>query len=257
MATALVTGASSGLGAEYADQLGALGYDVVLTGRDERALDEVAERVRANGVNADVLVADLTTEDGLAAVEDAIVERDVSMLVNNAGSGTPGHFLRADPEVEQRMLELNVTAVMRLCRAAIPGMQRRGRGEIINVASVAAFVPSDTGPGYAASKSYVVMLTESLATALAGSRVRMMAVCPGFVRTDFHRRIDMDTSWIPGWAWLEPAQVVRESLRDLARGRTRSVPSARYKVAMGLAAITPRPLLRRVIAASSGHVDRA
>lgn len=257
MPTALVTGASSGLGAEYADQLGALGYDVVLTGRDEQALQQVAERTRAHGVDADVLVADLTTEDGLARVEQAIAERDVSFLVNNAGSGTPGHFLRSDPQVEQRMLELNVTAVMRLCRAAIPVMQRRGRGEIINVASVAAFVPSDTGPGYAASKSYVAMLTESLAAALAGSGVRIMAVCPGFVRTDFHRRIDMDTSWIPSWAWLEPQQVVSESLRDLVRGRTRSVPSTRYKVAMGLAAITPRPLLRRVIAASSGHVDRA
>lgn len=256
MATALVTGASSGLGAEYAEQLGALGYDVVLVGRDLSALDDVANRVQDHGVDAYPLVADLSTEDGLAATEKVLRERDVSFLVNNAGTGTPGHFLASDARVEQEMLDLNVRAVMRLCHAAIPLMKSRGRGHVINVSSVAGFVPSDTGPGYAASKAYVAMLSESLATALQGTGVRVMAVCPGFIRSSFHSRIGMDTGWIPDWAWLNAREVAAASLRDLVRGRTRSVPSLRYKTAMGLTAITPRPLLRKVLGASSGFVSR-
>ena len=257
MPTALVTGASSGIGAQYAVQLAAVGYDIVLVGRDESALREAAGRVTASGRAPEVLVADLTAPTDLERVCERAARDDVTMLVNNAGAGTPGEFATSTAATEQAMLDLNVTAVMRLCHAVLPRMLREDRGAIINVASVAAFTPSDGGPGYSASKAYVAMFTESLALKAHGTGVRVLAVFPGFVRTAFHPRLGMDTSWIPSWAWLAPEDVVRASLQDLRIGRTRSVPSARYKIAMGLARAVPRPLLRRILAASAPHTDRA
>lgn len=257
MSTAIVTGASSGLGEQYAVQLADLGYDIVLVGRTESTLAAVARRVRDRGRAAEILVADLADAADLGRVCDRARQQDVGMLVNNAGTGTPGEFVSSEPATEQAMLDLNVTAVMRLCHAVLPGMLQRERGAVINVSSVAAYTPSDTGPGYSASKAYVAALTESLALRTHGTAVKMMAVFPGFVRTEFHQRIAMDTGWIPSWAWLRAEDVVRTSLQDLAVGRTRSIPSARYKVAMNLARALPRPLLRRILAASADVVDRA
>ena len=257
MPTAVVTGASTGIGAEYARRLAAIGYDVALVARDEQALESVAAQVRELGRDAEVIVADLTDSDDLDRVADRVGGEDVTMLVNNAGAGSPGRFLRSEPETEQVMLDLNVTAVMRLCHAALPGMLRRQRGNIINVASVAAYTPSDTGPGYVASKAYVATFTESLAVAVHGTPVRVLCVFPGYVRTSFHPRLGMDTSWIPSWAWLTPTQVVTGSLQDLRLGRTRSVPTGRYKVALALARITPRPLLRRILASAGKVTSRA
>ena len=257
MPTAVVTGASTGIGAEYARQLAAIGYDVALVARDEAALEAVAAEVRSLGRRAEVIAADLTDADDRDRVADRAGADDVTMLVNNAGAGTPGRFLRSEPETEQAMLDLNVTAVMRLCHAALPGMLRRNRGSVINVSSVAAYTPSDTGPGYAASKAYVAAFSESLAVAVYGTPVRVLCVFPGYVRTSFHPRLGMDTSWIPPWAWLSPAQVVSESLQDLRLGRTRSVPTGRYKLAMTLARVTPRPLLRRILARAGKVTSRA
>lgn len=257
MPAALVTGASTGIGAEYAVRLAEIGYDLVLVARDAEALRRVAEQVRGHGRSAEILVADLTDPVDLDRVAERAAAEDVTMLVNNAGAGSPGRFVRSAADVEQRMLDLNVTAVMRLCHAAFPSMLARNRGSIINVSSVAAYTPSDTGPGYAASKAYVATFTESLAVAAHGTKVRVLAVFPGFTRTTFHPRLNMDTSWIPSWAWLSSEQVVRDSLQDLRLGRTRSVPSAKYKVAMALARTVPRPLLRRILAGSGHVVERA
>lgn len=256
MSTAVVTGASSGIGEEYARQLAAAGYDLVLVGRNEPALQALAAELEQAGRRAEALVADLTDRAALERVCARVRAEDVGMLVNNAGAGSRGEFASSEAADEQAMLDLNVTAVMRLCHAALPGMLERDRGVIINVSSVAAFTPSDSGPGYSASKAYVATFTESLAVKTHGSGVRVLAVLPGFVRTDFHPRIGMDTSWIPAWAWLTPRQVVRASLQDLRLGRTRSIPSARYKLAAALARATPRPLLRRILAASASSIDR-
>lgn len=256
MSTALVTGASSGLGEQYAVQLAALGYDIALVGRNEDKLNAVAAAVRRHDVRAEVHIADLADAADLDRICRRAKADDIGMLVNNAGVGTPGEFATSDAPTEQAMLDLNVTAVMRLCHAALPHLLHHDRGAIINVASVAAYTPSDTGPGYSASKAYVAALTESLAVTVHGTGVRVLAVFPGFVRTEFHPRIGMDTSWIPSCAWLRADDVVRDSLQDLRIGRTRSVPSTRYKVAMALARITPRPLLRRLLSASSGAVSR-
>lgn len=255
MPRALVTGASAGLGKQYAVQLAKAGYDLVLVARGEERLRAVAAMVRARyRRHCEVLPADLSTPDGLAAVERTLADADepVDMLVNNAGFGTRGEFLDSPVDAEQRMLDVNVTALMRLTHAALPGMIGRGRGDIVNVGSVAAFVPSDTGPGYAASKAYVVAFTESLAVTLDGTGVHISVVCPGFVRTEFHRRIDQDVTWIPRWAWLDAASVVATSLRDHRAGRVRSVPSVRYKSVVHLLEVAPRAAVRRVLVKSRG-----
>jgi short-subunit dehydrogenase len=132
--------------------------------------------------------------------------------------------------------------VLRLTSAAVAGMRERGRGGVVNVASVAAFVPRGT---YGASKAWVVQFTQGAAKDLAGSGVRLMALCPGFVRTEFHERAGMDAGSVPGWMWLDADAVVGAAVKDLARGRTLSIPDARYKALMGAARLLPRELLSR------------
>ncbi|PRZ32758.1 hypothetical protein CLV47_12631 [Antricoccus suffuscus] len=253
MPRALVTGASAGLGAQYAEQLARSGYDLILVARGEDRLQALAGTLTGRfGGRCDVLPADLSTPEGLALVEGRVASDDepVDLLVNNAGFGTKGEFLASPVESEQQMLDVNVTALMRLCHAALPGMVRRGTGGVINVASVAAFLPSDTGPGYAASKAYVVAFTDSLAVTLQGTGVHVSVVCPGFVRTEFHERIEQDVSWIPRWAWLKAPEVVATSLRDHRAGRHRSVPSVKYKSVVQVLRVVPRAALRRVLVKS-------
>lgn len=250
MPRALITGASAGLGAQYAEQLAKTGYDLVLVARDEARLQSLADTLSSTfGRTCDVLPADLATKDGLAKVEKRVATDDepIDFLVNNAGFGTKGEFLESGVDEEQRMLDVNVGAVMRLCHAALPGMVRRGSGEVINVASVAAFVPSDSGPGYGASKAYVVALTDSLAVALEGTGVHVSVLCPGFVHTEFHQRLELDVRWIPKWAWLHAPDVVATSLRDHRAGRHRSVPSMKYKSVVHLSKLVPRIVMRKAL----------
>lgn len=255
MPRALVTGASAGLGAQYAEQLAKAGHDLVLVARGADRLQALADTLRNSfGRHCEVLPADLSSPEGLALVERRVASDDepIDMLVNNAGFGTEGEFLASAIDEEQRMLDVNVTAVMRLCHAALPGMIRRGTGDLINLASVAAFVPSDTGPGYAASKAYVVAFTDSLAVTLQGTGVHVSVVCPGFVHTEFHQRIAQDVSWIPRWAWLNAPDVVGTSLRDHRAGRHRSVHSVKYKSVVQLLKVMPRSTLRQIMVKSRG-----
>lgn len=260
MPRALVTGASAGLGAQYAEQLAKAGYDLVLVARGVDRLHALADTLSNSfGHRCEVLPGDLSTTEGLALVERRVAsdEEPVDMLVNNAGFGTKGEFLASAVETEQRMLNVNVTALMRLCHAALPGMVRRGAGDVINVASMAAFLPSDTGPGYAASKAYVVAFTDSLAAALQGTGVHISVVCPGFVHTEFHQRTEQDVSWIPRWAWLNAPDVVATSLRDHRAGRHRSVPSVKYKSVVQVLKVVPRAALRQMLVKSRGLQHRS
>jgi short-subunit dehydrogenase len=239
MTTSLVTGATAGLGAAFARRLAADGHGLVLVARDEERLAGTAAALRERyGVEVEVLAADLAAQDGMAAVEARLRDpaRPVDVLVNNAGFGNGGAFLDVPVEDEVRMLTVHCEAVLRLTSAAVEGMRKRGRGFVVNVASVAAFMPRGT---YGASKAWVVRFTEGLAQELRGSGVRFLALCPGFVRTEFHARAGMDASRLPSVAWLDADAVVAAGLRDLARGRIVSVPSLRYKAVVGFARHVP------------------
>ncbi|AXK32038.1 SDR family NAD(P)-dependent oxidoreductase [Streptomyces armeniacus] len=245
MTTALITGATSGIGAAFARRLARDGHDVVLAARKtERLRTQAAELHDQHGVEVSVLTADLATEDGISALEQRLGDRarPVDLLVNNAGFGTKGRFLEVPLADELTMLRVHCEAVLRSTTAAAEAMRERGRGGVVNVASVAAFVPNGT---YSASKAWIVQFTQGAARNLAGTGVRLMALCPGFVRTEFHDRAGLDTGQVPGWMWLDASRVVDAALADLARGRELSVPDPRYKAMTGLAKLAPSRVLSR------------
>ncbi|WP_136587928.1 SDR family NAD(P)-dependent oxidoreductase [Microbacterium hydrothermale] len=248
--TAVITGASSGLGAEFARQLAARGADLVLVARDEAALAAVAAEIEERyPVAVEVLPADLLDPGALAAVE-ARLAGGVDVLVNNAGFGLDLAFERNDVEAEVRHLRLHVEAAMRLAHAALPSMLARGSGRIVNVASVAGFVPRGT---YGAAKGWLISFSRWANVAYRPRGVTVTAVCPGFVHTNFHERLGLPPGQegVPDRMWLDAATVVREGLRDAARGRSVSVPSWRYKALVAASRLLPDALVVR--AASRGR----
>ncbi|MFE2425549.1 SDR family NAD(P)-dependent oxidoreductase [Streptomyces sp. NPDC059373] len=245
MTTSLITGATAGLGAAFARRLAGDGHGLVLVARDEKRLAESAGELRQKyAVPVEVLAADLSTDKGIEAVETRLRDRDrpVGLLVNNAGFGSRGIFGDTPMADELRMVKLHVEAVLRLTGAATEVMMERGRGHVINVASIAAFLPRGT---YGASKAWVVSFSQGADKELAGTGVRLMAVCPGFVRTEFHQRAGIDATKIPAWAWLDADKVVATAIRDLARGRSLSIPDVRYKAVAAAARMTPSGALGR------------
>lgn len=191
-------------------------------------------------------LAQRTDVDRVAALLSG-EDRPIQVLVNNAGFGIEDSFLTSSIDDEQAIIDVMVTAVMRLSHAALPGMVARGSGRVINVSSVAGWI---TGSTYSAAKSWVTVFTEGLAGELAGTGVAATAVCPGFTRTEFHQRADMDMSSVPSWMWLSVDDVVSQALKDSARGRTISVAGRQYEALSLAAQYLPRPLVRRI---SSGR----
>lgn len=245
MTTALVTGATAGIGAEFTAQLAARGDDLVLVARDRERLEACAEDLRTrHRIAVEVIVADLTDREQVAIVEARLRDatHPVDLLVNNAGFGVNQLFVDGDLEAEQAMLDVLVTAVLRLTHAALPGMVARGTGGVINVSSVASFIAGGT---YSAAKSWCTVFSESVDRQLAGTGVTVMALCPGFTHTEFHQRGGMDVSHLPDWMWLDAPDLVRDALADFRRGKPVSVPGAQYKAIRVLTSVLPRPLVRR------------
>ncbi len=242
---ALITGPTSGLGEGFARRYAADGYDLVVVARDTERLQRLAAELHDEaGADVEVLTADLAVAADRARVADRLAS-GVQVLVNNAGFGTSGEFWTADLDLLQAQLDVNVTAVMQLTHAALPAMLQARSGTVINVASVAAFA-SGRGSTYSASKAWVVYFTEGLANALAGTGVTVHALCPGFVKTEFHERAGIDMSGTPSLAWLQVADVVRDCLADVAKGRVVIIPGLQYKALTAAMRMTPRSVLRRL-----------
>jgi short-subunit dehydrogenase len=242
---ALVTGPTSGIGRSFARALAARGHDLVLVARNEDRLAETADELRSTyGIAVEVLPADLVDRAQLAKVEARLADRGepVRLLVNNAGFGLRGRFLDNDLAQEQAQLDVLVTAVMRLTHAALGSMLAEGRGQIVNVSSMAGFLQRGS---YSAAKSYVTKLSQWAHHEYAGQGVQVMAVCPGFVRTEFHQRLGSDTDSAPRMLWLDPDRLVAEALADLDAGRALSIPSKRYKAIAVVVRVVPASLQQR------------
>jgi uncharacterized protein len=241
--TALVTGATAGIGLEFARQLARRGHDLVLVARDEPRLASVADELRAaHGVEVEVLRADLVDAADLALVEHRLADRErpVDLLVNNAGFGLKKRFLDNPVDDEVAMLQVLVTAVLRLSHAALGAMTERGHGGVINVSSVAAFLPRGT---YSAAKAWVNSFSEWAAHEYRGAGVTVTALCPGFTKTEFHERMQVRRG--DGFLWLDAEFLVDKALEDHAKGRVFSVPGAQYKAVVALSRAVPTGVLQR------------
>jgi uncharacterized protein len=252
---ALVTGASAGIGQTFARLLARDGYDLVLVARDSARLDALAKELDGHyGVDSEVLPADLTDREQLRRVEARLrAEPAIDLLINNAGFGTYGRFHELDVDIEEREIQLNVVALMRLAHAALDVMVPRGRGSILNVSSVAGFQPVPGDATYAATKSFVLSFSEALHEELRGTGVTVTVLAPGFTRTEFQERANYDASGVPGFMWQEADEVVEAALGAMARNRAVCVPGALNRVTATLSGMAPHAITRRV----SGRVGRA
>lgn len=246
MATALVTGATAGIGAAYSKLLAKDGFDLVLVARDKKRLTDVAKSLSKEfGVKAEILVADLTKATQLAKVEKRLASKikPIEVLINNAGFGINKSFLESARHAEQELLDVLVTAPMRLTHSVLPMMKQRNSGTIVNVSSVASWIAGGT---YSAAKSYLTVFTESLHTELRGTKVNISALCPGFTRTEFHQRGRMKMSALPNFMWLSADKVVSKSWRAAKSGKAISVPGWQYLILSSISRFGPRPLVRRI-----------
>ncbi len=257
---ALITGASSGIGAVFAAQLAARGHDLVLVARRRDRLEQLARPLeQAHGIKAEILVADLITDAGMGLVEQRLASAEnLDLLVNNAGFGTQGKFWVVDVAGQDEMHRLHVVATMRLTHAALPLMMKQGWGGIINVSSVAAFWQSPGSISYCATKCWMNSFTEGLAMELkvAGSPVRVQALCPGYTVSEFHDTAGMDRKLIPKGLWMRADDVVAESLRGLERGKRIVIPGWQYKTAVFLLKHIPKAILEPIAVRQQRRLKR-
>jgi uncharacterized protein len=247
--SACVTGASTGIGAAFAKHLARDGYDLILVARNRERLEASAKHLhKDHGIKAEALAADLTDSAELRVVEQVVEDADLDLLVNNAGFGTVGSFATLETDKEEQEIRLNVIAPVRLTRAALPGMIARKSGGIINVSSMAAFQPSPYNATYGATKAFVNSFTEALYEELRGTGVRVLALCPGFTRTEFQERAGIDVSNLPSAAWMTPEAVADAALAALKSGDAVCVPGLANRAVATLTSSLPRSLTRRIAA---------
>lgn len=245
---ALITGASAGIGAAFAERLARDAYDLVLVARRRERLDEIAEKLaRAHERRVSVLVADLTTGEGVRSVEARIAsEPALELLVNNAGFGTNGAFADLDRDGEEEEVRLNVIALLRLTHAAVGAMRARGHGSVINVSSLAGFQPAPFNATYGATKAFVNSFSHGLAEELRGTGVRIQLLCPGFTRTEFQEVAGVPTGDIPEFAWMSADDVVAASLEGLRKSELLVIPGAGNKVMGAMFRVMPTAVARRL-----------
>ena len=251
---ALVTGASSGIGRAFALELARRGCQVVAVARRQERLEALA--AEAPGDAVEVLVADLLTPEGLGVVEDRLSDRSrpVDLLVNNAGIGGSGPFVRQDVDHHERVVQLNVLAPVRLTGAALPRMVERGRGGIVNVSSIAGVQAVPYLATYASSKAFLATFSQSLHEEVRHLGVTVVALLPGEVRTEFHDSNALDRSSVPEAAWLSPEEVAEAGLDALAARRAIAVPGVGYKALVSVSRLAPWWLNRKVAAAIGRHL---
>lgn len=257
---AAVTGASSGIGAVYAERLAAQGYDLLLVARRKDRLEELARSLaEKHGIRAEAFPADLAHDEGLRSVESRIAAADtLTMLVNNAGFGIRGLFQESDLARQEEMHRLHIIATMRLTHAALRSMTARGRGTIVNVSSVAAFSQSPWNTTYSATKAWMNSFTEALAVELKtlGAPIKLQALCPGFTVTEFHEVMGVDRKIVPASWWMTSEDIVDESLRGLERNKLIVIPGWRYRTYVFLLRFIPNSLRRALTVAFARRVRR-
>jgi short-subunit dehydrogenase len=246
MAIALITGATAGIGAQYARLLAKEGFDLILVARNKNRLASTAKSLNKEfGVKVEVLPADLTKPVQLEKVRKRLSDskKPIEVLINNAGFGINKSFLVSNLSDEQGLLDVLVTAPMRLTHAVLPIMKERNSGTIVNVSSVASWI---AGGSYSAAKSYLTVLTESLHTELRPTKIKISALCPGFTRTEFHERGRMKMNGLPNFMWLSAEEVVGKSWRDVNAGKVISIPGWQYLILSSISRFGPRPMVRRI-----------
>lgn len=251
---ALITGASSGLGAEFAKEFAQRGYDLVVTARREDKLAALAtDLAGSNGASVTVIAADLSSDDGCRALLAGLIEReiDVDVLVNNAGAAHTGPFADMPPGRALELVDLNVRALVQLTEGVLPGMRARGRGHVLNVASIVGFQAVPGMTAYSASKAFVLSFSEGLAEELVGSGVRVTALCPGLTKTEMVA--DLDVAQVPELLMADAGQVVRDGVSAMKRGEVVYVPGAANQALVTWLGIQPRSIVRML----SGVVARA
>jgi short-subunit dehydrogenase len=246
MATALVTGGTSGIGAAFARALSFRGYDLVLVARDQGRLEQMADQLRSDGASGvEIISADLSVRADIDRVAERVssTEHPVDFLVNNAGFGIHGSLIDADTSKHEEAFAVMCLAVLVLSGAAARSMRPRRKGTILNVSSVAGTIATGN---YSAIKAWTTAYTEALAVELRGTGIQVSAVLPGWVHTEFHERAGIRTRSIPKQLWLDADDLVEQTLHDLSRGKVLSVPSGRFKVLLFLTRHLPRRTVRWV-----------
>lgn len=243
-AWALVTGATAGIGESFTRLLAENNYNIVLVARDLPRMQERARELEAKfRVETHIIQADLSTDAGCSMVEQYIANNQIDVLINNAGFGLNKAFTMSSLEAEQQMFDVLVRTPMRLMHVALPLMQQRDKGVVINVSSVAGFIAGGT---YSAAKSYLTVLSESLHTELAGTNVKICALCPGFTRTEFHQRGRMSMKGLPRFMWLDSDSLVAKAWSDALKGEAVSIPGWQYQLLVFVIHSLPRSIIRKV-----------
>jgi uncharacterized protein len=241
---ALVTGATSGIGESFTRLLAENNYNIVLVARDLPRLQERATGLEAKfNIKTHLIQADLATDSGCSSVEQYIANNHIDVLINNAGFGINKAFTVSQLDGEQQLLDVLVRTPMRLMHVALPLMKQRNKGVLINVSSVASFIAGGT---YSASKSYLTVLSESLHTELAGTNVKISALCPGFTRTEFHQRGRMSMKGLPSFLWLDSDELVAKAWSDALKGEAISIPGWQYRLLVFAIKKLPRSIVRKV-----------